>query len=147
MKSYINRFSELECGWNERELTEDDFFRLCDRFRIIANLEKMRIRGVYYRLLQRDFISISSRLSPLQRSFVMFHELGHFLMHAPGRTAVASFSGFCPETREETEADAFASCALLPLTLLMSRPGEELADIYGSRFFMKRLEVYERYGI
>lgn len=147
MKSYFQKFAGLGVGWNERELGEDDFFDLSERYGVLANVETLRIRGLYYRLLGRDFISISNRLSQMQRVHVMFHEFGHFLMHAPGHQTVASFSGFCPESREEQEAEAFAGCAILPLKLLRSRSGEELADMYGYSFFMKRLAVYERYGI
>ncbi|HEV7701400.1 MAG TPA: ImmA/IrrE family metallo-endopeptidase, partial [Pyrinomonadaceae bacterium] len=92
-------------------------------------------------------IAISGQLPTMQRTFVMFHELGHFLMHSVGQETVASFSGFCPESREEQEADAFAYCALLPLSLLKSREPEELAELYGSSFLMARLDVYERYKV
>ena len=147
MKNYLSKFEELGCGWNDRELTEGDFFDLCKRLGVIANVERLDIRGVCYRLLGRDFISVSHRLTDRHRTFVMFHGLGHFLMHSQARQTSASFSGFCPESREELEADSFACCALLPLRVLEARPGEELADIYGITFYMKRLEVYERYGI
>lgn len=147
MKSYFHKIAKLGCGWNERPMTEEDFFELCDRFGVNVEIEKLRIRGVYYRVLGKDHISISDKLNLPQRLQVMFHEFGHFLMHTPGRETVANFSGFCVESREEKEADAFAYCAILPLKMLKTRDCMELADMYGMRFFMKRLAIFERYGV
>jgi len=146
MKLYLERIATLLPDWNIREQTEDDFFAFCEAAGIDTEIERMRIRGVHSRAMGRDKISISDQLGTLQRLFVMFHEVGHFIMHAPGRESHANFSGY-GDPREEQEANAFACCALVPLSMLKLRPGEELAEIYGIRFFMKRLEVYERYGI
>lgn len=103
--------------------------------------------GFYCCAKGKHYIAYDPRLSPMQAAFVMFHEFAHFLMHMPSTDAIESFCGSKQQSRDEKEADAFAYCALLPMELLKTRDAEELADIYGSRFFMKRLEVYERYEI
>lgn len=88
-------------------------------------------------------------MTELQTLFVMFHELGHYLMHAPGGLQEAKFSGRPEQSREEIEADAFACCSILPLDLLSNLTPQELVEGEGfpAWFLMKRLAVYERYGV
>jgi Zn-dependent peptidase ImmA (M78 family) len=149
MKAYLDKFAELKCGWNERPLTDEDFFRLCKKFRIAVKAMPLRRRGYYSRVKGKHHIAISDRLSEFQAAFVRFHELGHFLMHAEAHGQTTKFSGKCEGAREETEADAFAYCAMLPLELLRSIEPEILVGDHGypPGFLMERLKVYERYGI
>lgn len=149
MKGYLPKFSELRFGWNRKALYEGDFYKLCKRFKISVQVMPMSNRGYYSTSKGKHYIAIKEGMSELQTLFVMFHELGHYLMHAPGGVGETKFSGKPKDSREELEADAFAYCALLPLDLLSNLTPEELIDIegYPAWFLMRRLAVYERYGI
>lgn len=147
MQSFFKKIAKLKVGWNDVPLDEDVFQRLCRKHKIRVKFMPLTVRGFYNCTKGKHYISIDNRLRPFDAAFVMFHEFAHFLMHSPSNDATESFCGSVTYTRDEQEADAFAYCALLPLEMLKDREPEELADIFGIRFFMKRLEVYERYGI
>lgn len=149
MQSFFHKIANLNCGWNERPLNEDLFHRLCRKHRVRVKFLPLTVNGFYSCTKAKHYIAIDSRLPEMQALFVMFHEFGHFLMHSPSTDFTESFCGSATYTRDEIEADAFAYCALLPLTVLRTREPEELLgeDGYGSSFLMERLKVYERYGI
>lgn len=148
MKIFLRKIARLNIGWNEVPLDDDAFERLCLARKVNFRLMPMNEDGFYTCDEKKHYIAVNSRLSPFQRLFTMYHEFGHYLMHSPSTDTIANHCRAEGEkTRDEKEADAFAYCALLPLDLLKSRSGEELADIYGITFFMERLAVYERYKI
>lgn len=148
MQSFLAKIAALDCGWNEVSLTEEMFDDLCGRLGINVKVMEMEKRGFYTCKKRRHYITLNAKLRADSLVFTMYHELGHYIMHSPSTDAVsAECEVDSVRSRDEQEADAFAYCALLPLTILKKRPGEELADIYGINFFMARLEVYERYGI
>ena len=149
MKGFLPKFAELRVGWNEKALFEADFYRICKKLKISVQVMPMANRGYYSTSKGKHFIAIKEGMPELQMLFVMFHEFGHYLMHAPGGLGEARFSGKPKDTREEREADAFAFCALLPLELLSNLTPQELVDVegYPAWFLMRRLAVYERYGI
>src|SRR4051812_3111725 len=128
MRFLIDKINSLRIGWNERQLTIDDFDYLCRRFRISVVEMPISVRGFYYRVQGRDYIAVDRRLGDLEKLSVMFHELGHFLFHAPATGATASFHHVAGPTREECEADVFALCALLPKTILCRRSPQELVE-------------------
>lgn len=147
MKLLAYKLSRLNIGWNERVLTERDFDRLCRRFRIRVEEMPLRPGGFYYRVMGRDYIAIDSRLAGPRKLAVQFHELAHFLFHTPESGASANFHGL-GRTRQELEADAFALCAIMPVTLLISRtPAELIDDGHPADLVAERLAVYERHGI
>lgn len=139
----------MKFGWNERPLTEADFLKIKKRLKFGFRRMPLKRRGYYSRTRGRDSIVISDQLPGFQELFVIFHELGHVLMHAPASGDAVHFSGKCENTREENEADAFAYCALLPLMMFAAIPPDQLVDVYGypPMFVMKRTKIYERYGI
>lgn len=147
MKSFFDKIEKLKCGWNDVQMDEAAFHRLCRKHKIKVKVMPLTVHGFYNCTKGKHYIAVDKRLNEFQASFVMFHEFAHFLMHSPSTDATESFCGSSIYTRDEREADAFACCALLPLELLRTREPEELADMFGTTFFMKRLEVYERYGI
>lgn len=149
MKIFSRKIAKLKCGWNEVELDEEAFHRLCSDRKIRVEFLPLRGLGFYSCSGKgKHYIAIDSRLSKTQSMFVMFHEFAHYLMHSPSTDAITTNCGRADKpSRDEQEADAFAFCAMLPLKLLETRDGEEVAGIYGTRFFMERLNVYERYGI
>ncbi|MBK6750525.1 MAG: ImmA/IrrE family metallo-endopeptidase [Pyrinomonadaceae bacterium] len=148
MQFVVDKISPLCPGWNKRPLTEDDFYQLCKRFRIGVTEMPLTVGGFYHRVSGRDFIAVDSRLSGAERVLVLFHELGHFLLHTPDSGATASFHGVQRSSRKEIEADAFALCAVIPKTLLESRSTDELiAEGIDRDTLRERVEIYRRYRL
>lgn len=149
MRFLTERISKLNIDWNERPLTEADFYHLCKSFGITVQEMPLTVGGFYYRVLGRDFVAVDSKLPKPQRLVVLFHELGHFLFHTPETGATASFHGIGRRTRQEIEADVFALCALIPRPWIESRSIQELIDIEGlpAEMVNARYEILRRYGI
>ena len=108
MRFLTDKITAIRIDWNERPLTESDFYRLCKRFKINVVEMPLRTDGFYYRVMGRDFIAVDSKLAGPRKLLVLFHELGHFLFHTPETGATANFHGVGRRTRKEREADVFA---------------------------------------
>lgn len=148
MKLLSQKISQLKIGWNERPLTEGDLYRICRRFRIGVTEMPLVVSGFYYRVMGRDFIAVDSKLSGPKRLLVLFHELGHFLLHTPDSGATANFHGVGRRSRKEIEADVFALCAVIPKTMLETRSIDELIDEgIDPGALRERVEIYRRHGI
>lgn len=145
----LDKFSALNCRWNRKPLTEDDFFRLCHKHKITVLEMPLRVGGFYYCMLGRHYIAVNSRLRSTAKLFVMFHEFAHYLLHAPDAGVTASFHGVGRKTRKELEADAFATCALIPRPMIESRTMQELTeeDGFPQEIVSVRLELYRTLDI
>ncbi|MGH9821493.1 MAG: ImmA/IrrE family metallo-endopeptidase [Pyrinomonadaceae bacterium] len=148
MKFLVEKASRLRINWNRRPLTEDDFHRLCKRFRITVQEMPLTVSGFYYCLKRRHFIAVDSKLPPAKKLFVMFHEFAHFLMHVPESGVTANFHGVGKKTRKEIEADAFALCALVPKTWIEARDERELIDDESltGEMLHQRQKILQTYG-
>ena len=145
MQSYLVKIKSLRIGWNKRPLGEEDFYRLCRRFKVTVVEMPLRTNGFYYCVRGRHFIAVDSKLSHIKKLLVMFHEFAHFLMHSPDTNTTASFHGLGQKTRKEREADAFAICALIPKTWIEEREISELIDEgYSIELLRERARVYEQ---
>ena len=148
MRFLADKISKLHIGWNERPLTEADFVALCVRFGIVVDEQPLGVGGLYYRAMGRDFIAVDSRLRWPEKLGVLFHELGHFLLHCPRTGPTAGFHGVGRSTRKEREADAFALCALMPRAQIESlRPCDPIDEGFTPEMVAARYDIYERYGI
>ncbi len=149
MRFFLTKISALKSGWNERPLTEDDFYRLCRRHRVTVQEMPLRVSGFYYCMLGRHFIAINSRLRGYEKLFVMFHEFAHFLMHAPDTGTTANFLGVGKKTRKEKEADLFALCAIIPKPRLAPDLIEEMINEEGFTREMidERIKLFHESGI
>lgn len=149
MQFLADKIRQLKIGWNERVLTEADAFKLCRRFKVTYQEMPLATGGFYFRLKGKDYIAVDSRLPHAQRMFVMFHELGHFLLHVPETGATANFHRVGERTRKEKEADLFALCALIPKLKIETMTADELVDEthLSPELIAERFEVYEKYGI
>lgn len=147
MRFFVDKIASLKCGWNQRALTEEDFFRLCRRAKITVEEMPLSVGGFYYKVAGRHFIAINSRLSGAERTFVMFHEYGHYLLHAPDHGVTANFHGVGHKSRKETEADWFAACALIPRRMIEDPDSTlELADL-PEDIVRVRLHLFRSRGI
>lgn len=149
MQFLTEKVHRLRIGWNERPLTEADFYRLCKRYKIGVQEMPLSVGGFYYRLMGRDYIAVNSKQAPADKLAVMFHELAHFLFHAPETGVTANFHGIGRRTRKEREADVFALCALIPRPWIENRHPQDLFDDEGLSFEMiaSRHKILVRYGI
>jgi Zn-dependent peptidase ImmA (M78 family) len=128
MQFLDKRARQLRIGWGKRSLTEDDFHRLCRRFKVSVIEMPLVSGGFYYRVKGRDYIAVDSRLSGIPKRKVLFHELAHFLFHAPESGATANFLNLGGKTKVENEADAFALCAVIPKAWFLERSMEEVLE-------------------
>jgi Zn-dependent peptidase ImmA (M78 family) len=148
MHLLTDKISKLQIGWNERPLTEADFYCLCKRFDVRVIEAPLHTRGFYFRLMGRDIIAVDCRLSGAARLVVLFHELGHFLFHIPESGPAANFHNVGRRTRQEIEADIFALCALIPKKLIETSSIAELVyegipgDLAAARF-----DIYRQHGV
>jgi len=149
MRFLLDKIKKLQIGWNERPLTEADFYLLCTRFNIQIVETPQHTSGFHFRLLGRDIIAVDSKLSGDAKLAVLFHELGHFLFHVPESGPAANFHNVGKKTRQEIEADVFAICALIPCKKIAGRSIQELVEVDSFPFDMAtaRLDIYRRYGI
>src|SRR6478672_46390 len=145
MQSYLDKIKNLRIGWNKRALGEEDFYRLCRRFKVTVVEMPLRTNGFYYCVRGRHFIAVDSKLSHIKKLLVMFHEFAHFLMHSPDTNTTASFHGLGQKTRKEREADAFAICALIPKTWIEEREISELIDDgFSMELLRERARVFDQ---
>jgi Zn-dependent peptidase ImmA (M78 family) len=145
----LEKFSKLKIGWNERPLSEADFHRVCRRYGITVEELPLRVSGFYYCVSGRHFIAIDSKLPARRKLFVMFHELAHYLMHAPDQNATASYHGVGRQTRKEREADRFALVALIPKAWLETRSADEMIRDEGvtAEELVLRYALFEAHGV
>lgn len=148
MQFLNDKIDSLRIGWNDRPLDERDFYSICKRFRIGVTEMPLVSGGFYYRVLGKDYIAVNSRLSGAKKLIVLFHELGHFLLHTPESGATANFHGVGRRTRQEIEADAFALCAIIPRSMLEDRTIDELInDGIDPETLSERVNLYRVYSI
>lgn len=148
MHFFHKKIKSLRIEWNERPFDDEDVGKLCRRFRVTLTEMPLRVGGFYYRVMGRDHIAVNSQLHGKERLAVIFHELGHFLFHAPESGATANFHGVGRRTRKEIEADIFALCALIPTSMLGTVNAAELADDgFTDEMISERFAIYERYGL
>jgi Zn-dependent peptidase ImmA (M78 family) len=148
MRFFVEKISKLEIGWNERSLDAADLDLLCRRFGVTVQEIPLRTDGFYYRVMGRNFIAVNSRLGPVKKLTVLFHEFGHFLFHAPESGPAARFHGVGRHTRKEREADVFALCALMPTHWVTTRTIDDLlADGFSLEAIAERFDIFKKYAI
>jgi Zn-dependent peptidase ImmA (M78 family) len=141
-------FKRLIKGWNERPLTEKDFYKLCRKFGILVfeeDSEEMNDKGEYTVVEGVPIIFLDRTLKGLERLWVMFHELGHHLLHAPE----TCFFSEGTVNKEQSEANAFAACSLIPKPAVTQLYLWDLYDVdeFATKLFDIRLALYDDYKI
>ncbi len=149
MKMLLSRIEKLICGWNERPLDEDDFYRLCSEHDVTVVESPLQTSGFYFSMRRKHFIAVNSELRGPQRLFVMFHEFAHFYLHAPNSGAGARFHGVGRKTRQEAEADLFAVCAIMPRSMIEMNTAGVLSEEFGlpGELIAERVSILRTYGI
>lgn len=147
MRFLLNKIAKLDIGWNDRTLGERDAFRLAEQLGVEVQVEPMTVDGFYFRVMDREFIRVNRNLPRAVRLKVLFHELAHLLFHAPTSGPAVGFHRVGKRSRQEIEADTFATCALLPLAVFRARTMDELIDEgFDPALIAERAEIWQRYG-
>jgi len=100
-------------GFNERRFTQDDFFRLARREKIIVHFWHLEpgINGFYgvNRKGRRSYryIVINAKLVPGNWLSTGFHELMHHFLHQPASKLAVYFSRDSITAIQDREADRF----------------------------------------
>lgn len=93
--------------------------------------------------LRRKIVRVSPAISEQERRFTIAHELGHIILH-PGMTGLhrdRPVSGPCVRRdQRERDADAFASCYIMPAKHLFQRLSEKFAGM--GEFVLNEDTVY-----
>jgi len=115
---------ESEFPWlHTRSGTERDAMEFCDRKGIHVRFGPEFPTGVWVMLREHHFFLLNSRLSGWLVAYVLFHEIGHYLFHAPTCSNVAV--EFCdPHIRRKNHVEAEQVAALILL------PPCEIEDVY-----------------
>lgn len=148
MNLLAEKIRNLRIGWNKRALTEADFHMLCKKlgvYLVEVDSDDMIWEGFYTIVLGKPTIIVNARLRGLERLWVLFHELGHHLLHSP---ATCFFSQSTIE-KAQAEANAFATIALLPKPLLGKMLTWNLfeEDYFPTKILRARLKIMEQFKL
>lgn len=150
MNLALIRIREIFPHFNERPITEADFWRVAKKYKIIVRPLPLSVEGYYQRKKGRDYILINDKLTGLRWLHIALHELCHFIFDAPCETdGYTLFRGSkAGSDRREQFADAFALIALLPFPDLVRLAHEDLTDDpWLLRLAHDRIIVRTIYGI
>lgn len=113
--------------WGEIVLDENQALEFCRRNKIYIVEDSRQKFGKlkYYR--DYVFILINPKLGAVMRLWVLWHEIGHFCLHAP---VTASFSKSTVR-KLDREANYVAAIAMIPLHVILFETPEEIQEQYG----------------
>lgn len=132
--------------FNRARLNENDFYQLCEE-RGITVLEEDVSTSFYFWVHGKEFIVIDKKLKGLEREFACWHELSHAYLSARiTQPPVAYFHGLV-DSKEETQADAFACIALIPLPLIDDHSVLDECSEVAKWIFERRRRIYELYHL
>ncbi len=117
--------------FNERPITEDDFWRAAKREKIIVREIPLAVDGYYQPKRGRHYILINSELTGVKWLHTALHEFCHYLFDVPGVPENhVMYRRPCGDASDPREmfADAFALVGLLPFPDLVRLQGEDLSD-------------------
>ena len=133
-------------GFNRRVLSEDDLLRICEAEKITVLYLDVPT-SFYFSFKNKYFIVLKKSLKGLRRTFALAHEMAHHFLHGGKDTANAFFFGLL-ESKNEFEADAMATIALVPRYMLNSYDFlEEHPNRYARQLFKNRQKLEFLYGI
>ena len=149
MQTLLTKFAPL--GWGEKVFTEAYLTRICRRERVkIVEYPLTASPGFYYACKGRHFITIDSRKRGVERLYILLHELAHYFLHVPAHATAAHYFRLRPGTKQEHEAEVFATVALIPewkLRRLLLTTRDEWEHGITEEIVQDRLKVLELYGI
>lgn len=131
MNFTLAAIKEVFPHFNRIAITEEDFWRVCKRRKIIVKEMPLLINGYYERRKGRDYILLNTDLSSVQWLHTALHELCHYLLDTPGEgQPIVLYRQPCGNLTDPREqfADAFALAGLLPFPDLERLAHEDISD-------------------
>ena len=132
----------MAIGWNQQVLTFADFEKIARRERVLVGLVPTRVLAGAF-MVRRGWpvIILQESLRGAARSFIAFHELGHYFLHDPHLPADCG--------QRELEADLVAYGALIPQHLVRSCSVGEIVNKYGypRQMVTARIEMLRCFGL
>ena len=130
--------------WNQKAHTERDAYAFCKANKVHIVEDPQTSHGMFVKYRGYDFILITPGLTQMMRTWILWHEIGHYLLHEP---AIANFSRHYAR-RSEREANFIAAVALIPRALLHNRSQGELVEMdFPLKLIDIRHRVYDATGI
>ncbi len=113
--------------FNRRVHTERDLLLVCQRNGVTVAEAYTGELGLYIVHEGRPFIILQPGLRGGLRAWVLAHELGHFLLHAP----TASTFTISMKRKADFEANIIAAILLMPLQLVRTALPGEIQERFG----------------
>jgi Zn-dependent peptidase ImmA (M78 family) len=151
MNLQLCRILEVFPHFNQKPLTETDFWRACRKEKILVRQIPLPVDGYYTRTKQRHYILINSRLTGFKWLHTALHEFSHYLFDVPGEMEANALFRGRKATRDDIRekfADAFALVCLMPMTdLVKISPADVNDDIWLANIVRDRIAVRTDFGI
>jgi Zn-dependent peptidase ImmA (M78 family) len=132
-------------GFNRRELTERDFYAICEAEGIQVTEMDVPV-SFYFCLLGERHIILNKKLKGIKKTFTMFHELAHHFLHGTDLPETAMFFGL-NKSKSELEADAIALLAIIPKKIGDFSFLDDHPNRYAKKLFKDRQRLNFLYGI
>lgn len=127
----LARIRQVLPHFNKKIHTEEDFWRVAKRHKIIVREMPMEVDGYHQRKRGRYYILINRDLRGIKWLHTAFHELCHFLLDVPvdadNYVMYRRRLGDDSDPRERF-ADAFATICIMPWDELVRLVAEEQVD-------------------
>jgi hypothetical protein len=131
-------------GFNQRIMTEDDFFHICEIEKITVTFIPKKF-SFWTSIDGESHIGISDRLKGLKKTFVMFHELAHHFRFSGEDIDQIHFYN-ANRRKHEFEADALATISIYPLGVLMEGGVLDEQSRFARFVEKERKKLYFLYG-
>jgi Zn-dependent peptidase ImmA (M78 family) len=128
--------------WNRCRVSEADVRRVAKRRGVMIVEGEVGVPGLHVVYRGVAFIVIRPTLRGVMRTWVLLHELFHFILHEPGLQLFDPYF----ETKADREANFCAAVALLPREMLERKARNELLeDGYPAELLDLRKEILEQF--
>lgn len=145
--SYIlsNLVKKKVVGWNKRVFSEEDARNICRELGVQIVVDNIDARGEYIVYKKISFIILKKSLNNHWRAWVLWHELGHHLLHYPGHYLFNQGS----TRKADFEANYIASIALIPTFLVKTKTLSEIIEEYNypKKLIETRKLIYDYFKI
>lgn len=134
-------------AWNKHIYSEPDAHDFCAQNEIITiETDLIDDLGEYKLHRKKSFILLHKFIDLRYRSWVYFHEIGHFILHP---MSSARFSDAVARRKIEKEAHFVAAVALIPIFVLKTKNIYEIQDEFGlpRRLILLRKAIFDSYKI
>lgn len=142
----LSKIKNLLPEFNERSLTENDFYTICEAEGITL-IEHDKPFSWWMTVENKPFIVLNKRLRGIKRLYVMWHELGHHFLHFGSEPNQVYFSEMT-KSKAELEADILAILAVCPMKALQTNDFvEEYPNKFATKLFKERQKILFLYRI